>query len=71
MNAEELVEPNIGAEQTDFDAHEFDGLREDFERRAENFLEKADEFVRQNPWLCLAVAASAGCAVAYWLRRRE
>ena len=47
-----------------FDAHEFDGLREALEKEAEGILAKVDLYIRENPWLCIGVAAAAGFAVA-------
>jgi ElaB/YqjD/DUF883 family membrane-anchored ribosome-binding protein len=68
MNTEELTQSEMESDQLNFDAHEFDGLREEFAGMAQTWLKRADEFVRGNPWLCIGIALGAGCAVAYALR---
>lgn len=59
--------PQTTPEELRFDAHEFDGLRDELAAQAEGLFAKADEFIRDNPWLCIGIAAAAGCAVAYLL----
>lgn len=71
MKAEEMTQTELEAEELDFDAHEFDGLREEFSGMAESWLKRADAFVRDNPWLCIAIAAGVGCAVAAALREGD
>jgi ElaB/YqjD/DUF883 family membrane-anchored ribosome-binding protein len=66
MNAEELTQEKDKPLQ--FDAHEFDGLREVLEQEAESILARLDQYVRQNPWLAIGVAAAAGFLVAYAVR---
>jgi hypothetical protein len=68
MKTEETAQPQIERE-LQFDAHEFDGLREDLAAAAEGWLKKAEQFVRDNPWVCIAAAAGIGCALAYALRQ--
>ncbi len=63
MNTEELAEEKAG-KPLHFDAHEFDGLRDALEKEAEGMFAKIDGFVRENPWLCIGVAAAAGLALA-------
>jgi ElaB/YqjD/DUF883 family membrane-anchored ribosome-binding protein len=58
MNTEELRERT--EETLHFDAHEFDGLRDTLEREAEGFFARADQFIRENPLLCIGLAAAAG-----------
>lgn len=69
MNTEEFTQSEMETEELRFDAHEFDGLREELADAAQTWLRRADEFIRENPWLCIAVAAGVGCAVACALRR--
>ncbi len=52
-----------------FDAHEFDGLRA-LEQEGQSVFAKGDQFVRRNPWLCIALAAAAGVSLACALRRK-
>jgi ElaB/YqjD/DUF883 family membrane-anchored ribosome-binding protein len=68
MNTEEFAQSEKESEQLDFDAHEFDGLRDEFAGIAQTWLKRTDAFVRDNPWLCIAVAAGVGCAIACALR---
>ena len=68
MNAEELAEEQAGR-PLQFDAHEFDGLRDALEKEAEGLLGKVDQFVRDNPWTCIAIAAAAGLTLSCLLRR--
>ena len=68
MNTGELAEekPN---RPMHFDAHEFDGLRDALEKEAEGMIGKVDQFVRENPWLCIGIAAAAGLALSYLSRQ--
>ena len=68
MNAEELTQPQATSGEMKFDAHEFDGLRDEFALKAENWLKRADQLVQENPWLCIAVAAAAGVALGAIVR---
>ena len=68
MNTEEFTQTELESEELDFDAHEFDGLRDELSGVAESWLKRADEFIRDNPWLCVAIAAGIGCGVAAALR---
>ena len=68
MKAEELTQPEAQQEGLNFDAHEFDGLRTDIESYADTLLARADRFVRENPWLSIAIALGAGFGVGYLLR---
>jgi len=52
-----------------FDAHEFDGLRDDFNGRG-HLIEKADRFVRENPWTCLGLALIAGWVLGKAINNR-
>ena len=63
MNTEELIQEQVG-DALKFDAHEFDGLREALEREAEGIFGKVDQYIRDNPWLAIGIAAAAGFAVA-------
>ncbi len=69
MNTEEFAQLETKTEGLKFDAHEFDGLRDEFAGVAETWLKRADEFVRKNPWLCIALAAGIGCGAAMVMRR--
>jgi ElaB/YqjD/DUF883 family membrane-anchored ribosome-binding protein len=69
MNAEELTEK--AQEALHFDAHEFDGLRDADEAQFAAWIDQADKFVRNNPWLCLGIALAAGCALASWVTHRS
>jgi ElaB/YqjD/DUF883 family membrane-anchored ribosome-binding protein len=62
MNTEELREQ--AEDKLHFDAHEFDGLREALEQEAKGLLARADRFVRENPMLCIGLAAAAGFTLA-------
>ena len=64
MNTEESVQEGAGR-ALHFDAHEFDGLRDALEKEAEGVFGRIDEFVRENPWLCIGLAAAAGVALSY------
>ena len=68
MNTGELAEEKPDR-PLNFDAHEFDGLREAIEKEAEGMLGKIDQFVRENPWLCIGMAAAAGLALSYLARK--
>jgi hypothetical protein len=68
MNTEEFTQSELESEELRFDAHEFDGLRDELTGAAQTWLRRADEFIRDNPWLCVAIAAGVGCAVACALR---
>ena len=70
MNTEELAEEQAGR-PLQFDAHEFDGLRDALEKEAEGILGKVDQFVRENPWTCVAIAAAAGLTLSCLLRNRH
>jgi ElaB/YqjD/DUF883 family membrane-anchored ribosome-binding protein len=63
MKTEELAQEQVG-DPLQFDAHEFDGLREAFEKEAEGIFAKVDQYIRENPWVCIGLAAAAGFAVA-------
>jgi hypothetical protein len=52
-----------------FDAHEFDGLREEMAIAANTWLKQADRFVRANPWISVIGAAALACAVTYAVSR--
>jgi ElaB/YqjD/DUF883 family membrane-anchored ribosome-binding protein len=62
MNTEELREQTENTMH--FDAHEFDGLREALENEGGTFLGQIDRFIRDNPFLCLGIAAAAGFGLA-------
>jgi ElaB/YqjD/DUF883 family membrane-anchored ribosome-binding protein len=64
MNTEELTQEKAGKKPLHFDAHEFDGLRDALEKEAETMFARLDQFVRENPWTCIGLAAAAGFAVA-------
>ena len=68
MSTEELTQEKTG-DPLQFDAHEFDGLREAIEKEAEGILAKVDEYVRENPWLCIGVAVGAGIAIGCLTRK--
>jgi ElaB/YqjD/DUF883 family membrane-anchored ribosome-binding protein len=68
MSTEELAEEQAGR-PLQFDAHEFDGLRDALEKEAEGIIGKVDEFIRANPWTCIAIAAAAGIALSCMVRR--
>ena len=68
MSTEELTQERIG-DPLQFDAHEFDGLREAIEKEAEGILAKVDEYIRENPWLCIGLAVGAGIAIGCMTRR--
>jgi len=68
MNTEELQEEQDEALQ--FDAHEFDGLRDALEKDAEGFFRRVDQFVRENPLLCIGIAAAVGFALSGTLARK-
>ena len=71
MNTEEMTQARTPQEPLHFDAHEFDGLRDGSQAYANTLLERADRFIRTNPWLCMTIALTAGCALAGWLARRS
>jgi ElaB/YqjD/DUF883 family membrane-anchored ribosome-binding protein len=65
MNTEELIQENAGKKKSlHFDAHEFDGLRDALEKEAETMFARLDQYIRENPWTCIGLAAAAGFAVA-------
>ena len=64
MNTEGVTEEK----PLQFDAHEFDGLREVLEQEAEGMLARVDEYIRQNPWIAIGAAAAAGFLLAYAVR---
>lgn len=68
MKTEEFTQSEVRPDELHFDAHEFDGLRDDFATVAETWLKRADRFVHENPWLCIGIAAAAGCALVYVLK---
>lgn len=68
MSTEELTRERTG-DSLQFDAHEFDGLREAIEKEAEGILAKVDEYVRENPWVCIGLAVGAGIAIGCLTRR--
>lgn len=68
MSTEELTQEQAG-KSLDFDAHEFDGLRDALEKEAESLVAQVDQYIRENPWKCLALAAAAGFAVAALVRK--
>ena len=70
MKTEELAQEPVH-DPLQFDAHEFDGLREAFEKDAQGMLAKMDHYIRDNPWLCIGLAAVAGFAVACATQRRS
>lgn len=68
MSTEELKqEPSTKPLQ--FDAHEFDGLRDTLEQEAENLVTRIDQFVRENPWTCVGLAVAAGLALGCAARK--
>ena len=68
MKTEELTQESA-ADSLHFDAHEFDGLRKTLEHEAETIFSKVDECVRDHPWLCMALAVTAGLALVCAVRR--
>ena len=62
MDTEELTREQTH-QPLHFDAHEFDGLRDALEKEAEGIFSRLDEFIRENPWLCMAAAAAVGVTV--------
>ena len=70
MNTEEFTQTKFESKPTDYDAHEFDGLRDELSGVAESWLKRADAFVRENPWVCIALAVGIGCGAAIAMRRR-
>ena len=68
MKTEELAQERMG-DPLQFDAHEFDGLREAIEREAEGIVAKVDQYIRENPWLCIGVAVGAGIAIGCITRK--
>jgi len=68
MNTEELTQEHAG-KSLHFDAHEFDGLRDALEKEAEGIFIRLDQYIRENPWMCIGVAAAAGFAVACATRK--
>jgi ElaB/YqjD/DUF883 family membrane-anchored ribosome-binding protein len=68
MNTEEFTQSEPETEKLQFDEHEFDGLRGEFAGLAQTWLKRGETFVHENPWLCIAIAAGAGFALAYALR---
>lgn len=63
MTTEGFEGTTARAEPLHFDAHEFDGLRDELEQQAETLLKRTDQFVRANTWLCIALAVGLGCAL--------
>lgn len=70
MKSEELTQEQA-REPLQFDGHEFDGLRETLEKDAATILAKADQYIRENPWLCIGIAAAVGFAVACATQKRS
>ena len=68
MNTEELREQ--AEDFLNFDAHEFDGLRDALEQEAKGLFGKADHFIRENPLLCMGLALAAGLTVSALLARK-
>jgi len=68
MKTEEMTQKSP-ADQLPFDGHEFDGLREVLEHDAETAFGKLDQYIRQHPWMCMALAATAGFALVQAVRR--
>ena len=62
MDTEELRDN--AEEMLNFDAHEFDGLRDVLEKEAEGIFGHVDKFVRDHPLICIGIAAAAGFAIA-------
>lgn len=46
-------------------------LAETVQEEGKRLLSTADEFIRRNPYLALAIALAAGCAIAACLRNRD
>jgi ElaB/YqjD/DUF883 family membrane-anchored ribosome-binding protein len=46
-------------------------LAEAVQEEGKKWLEAADEFIRQNPYLALGIALAAGCAIATLIRNRD
>jgi ElaB/YqjD/DUF883 family membrane-anchored ribosome-binding protein len=46
-------------------------LAEAVQQEGKKWLEAADEFIRQNPYLALGIALAAGCAIATLIRNRD
>ncbi len=67
MNMEEQTAERATASH--YDAHEFDGLRDDLDSEVEGILGQIDGYIRANPWVTLAVAGAVGIAVGRALRR--
>jgi ElaB/YqjD/DUF883 family membrane-anchored ribosome-binding protein len=70
MNTEELVQKEA-EKPLNFDAHEFDGLRDALEKEAEGLFGVIDHYVRENPWLFIGIAAAAGVALSSCLVRKD
>jgi len=68
MDTEELTQEQTG-KSLNFDAHEFDGLRDALEKEAEGIFARLDEFIREHPWVCIGAAAAVGVAVGCVARR--
>lgn len=68
MDTEELIQEQTG-KPLHFDAHEFDGLRDALEKEAEGVFARLDQYIRENPWICIGVAAAAGLAVGCATRK--
>ena len=68
MSTEELRQEQA-EKSLHFDAHEFDGLRDALEKEAESIFARLDQYIRDNPWTCIALAAAAGFAVASIARK--
>jgi ElaB/YqjD/DUF883 family membrane-anchored ribosome-binding protein len=68
MNTEEMAREEK-ERPLNFDAHEFDGLRDALEKEAQGIFTRVDQFIRDNPWLCIGIAAAAGLAVACAVRK--
>ena len=68
MDTEELTQEQT-RKTLNFDAHEFDGLRDGLEKEAEGIFARLDEFVREHPWVCIGAAAAIGLAVGCAARK--
>ena len=44
--------------------------QEEIRHQSKQMLRQAESFVRENPALCLGVAAACGLAIGWWMKRR-
>ena len=63
MVKEKLSQEEPVLEVLHFDAHEFDGLREALDQKAESLVRQGDRFIRKHPWIFAGVAVLAGVAI--------